>query len=338
MPRFSLSLRLLLCSVVLMLAPRSAVAAPTGATWHDPAHAYELLVDACIFSSAPDVCERNSMTGVWECKAERLASGGQGAIMTMIKNWSDEEETDLCDGYDYCAFGAIKTGGGPGDEETFYCAWDGDDIDEMSLTGTGYEDRLYFHHSDNGEFDMEEHAGVADVTGHILGLGGDDFVHGSRHDSVDYFDVLRGSDGDDVIWGHDGADLIYAGGGDDIIWAGPGPDTVHLDAGNNHCSTEDGNDTVYGGTGIDNVHLGAGIDYADGAGSGDFLCGGSENDLIEGGANDDELWGGDGSSDSAVGGPGTNSCKAETETDCSGTPLLTQPDECPDEHEGTPAG
>ena len=107
--KFSLPLSLLAIPV-----GGQALAAPYADTFFVADYSSELGVDACEFTGSPDpadLCEYNASIERMECKAERLASGGIGAIMYMIKNESDTAATDICDGYDYCSFGAIKTTG-----------------------------------------------------------------------------------------------------------------------------------------------------------------------------------------------------------------------------------
>ena len=318
---------------MLLAAPRAALAAPMADIWFATDYEFELGVDACEFESTPDLCQRNGSTNVWECKAERLAGGGTGAIMYMVRN---KTSPDICDGYEYCAFGSIKTG--TSSESPFYCAWDGDDMDEMSLSGTVYEDYLYFHHDQQGSlFNMEDHSGVDKVTGFIYGLSGNDRVHGSHYDAdAVYADVLYGGGDDDIIWGHAGSDLINAGSGDDTIWAGGGHDVIHLVSGSNQCSAEAGNDQVFGGDGDDRISLGDGNDSADGIEGADTICGDDGDDVIEGASGNDVLWGG-ADSDSNDGGPGTDLCNAETESACDGL-QASRPTACPAVTEPSPAG
>ncbi len=323
-----------------LAAPRPAWASPIANIWYDSDYEFELCDgwedcrDACEFESAPAVCQRNGSSNVWECKADRLAGGGIGAIMYMVRN---NGGFDLCDGHEYCAFGSVKVSGSA--ESTFYCAWDGDDMDEMSLTGTGYQDFLYFHHTQQSVLvNMEEHAGVDKVTGFIYGLGGEDRVHGSHHDDDEvYADVLHGDGDPDIIWGHDGGDLINAGNGNDTVWAGGGDDVVYLVSGTNEASGEGGNDQVHGGDGVDKISLGDGNDSADGAGGVDTICGDNHDDVIEGATANDVLWGGGGTVDSNDGGPGTDGCDAETETACESV-VTVRPTDCPAVTEPSPAG
>ena len=284
---------------MLLAAPRAVLAAPMADIWFATDYEFELGVDACEFESTPDLCQRNGSTNVWECKAERLAGGGTGAIMYMVRN---KTSPDICDGYEYCAFGSIKTG--TSSESPFYCAWDGDDMDEMSLSGTVYEDYLYFHHDQQGSlFNMEDHSGVDKVTGFIYGLSGNDRVHGSHYDAdAVYADVLYGGGDDDIIWGHAGSDLINAGSGD----------------------------------GDDRISLGDGNDSADGIEGADTICGDDGDDVIEGASGNDVLWGG-ADSDSNDGGPGTDLCNAETESACDGL-QASRPTACPAVTEPSPAG
>ncbi len=298
----------------------------TGMTLHD------FSVDSCTVGSL-QVCTAASDTKM-ECIMNRIASGGQGAIATIIKNRTNDGMTDICGGFDYCAFGAVKTGAST--ETTFYCQWDGDEFATITLVGTDERDRLYFHHTQNGEFDLEGHSGVSLVDGEILGQGGNDDVHGSRTTASGYKDWLYGNDGDDIVWGHDGHDRIYSGAGDDRIWAGPGNDHVSLEGGNNHASGEDGEDTVVGGPGRDFIHGGRQDDLLYGHGGDDAICGGDDADLLDGGPQADKLYGGAGG-DTEDGGPGTDNCQDHSwpAVNCEGV-QATEPPECPSEYEGSP--
>jgi RTX calcium-binding nonapeptide repeat (4 copies) len=262
----------------------------------------------------------------------RIADGGLGAWATIIRNESDEATTDICDGYEYCAFGAVKLDATT--EEHFYCKWDGDDYDTITLVGTSFHDKLFFHHTQNSEFDLQEHSGVGNVDGEILGLSADDDVHGSRHVSGDYQDWLYGGPGGDTIWGHEDADRLFSGAGDDTIWAGPGNDVINLEGGNNEVSGEDGDDTVQGGPGRDFVHGGDGADVLYGHEGDDAICGGEGVDTLDGGAHTDVLYAGV-SSESQDGGPGTDECQGwpSGPVNCEGDLSATPPDDCPPEHE-----
>jgi Ca2+-binding RTX toxin-like protein len=320
------TLSLSLSSALLMASGVAHAGFPTGETWFESSHNFGL--DDCTFDSV-DVCDEATSTR-YQCVMNRIDDGGLGAWATIIRNESNVDQTDICNGFDYCGFGAVTTGATT--EETFFCAWDGDDYETITLVGTSQNDLLFFHFTGNGEYDLEEHSGVSTVDGEILGLAGDDEVHGSRHVSAAYKDWLYGGDGADTIWGHEGNDRIYSGEGIDVVWGGPGNDIIYLAGDSNTVSAEDGNDVVHGGPGTDYVHGGDGDDVLYGHEGNDVLCGGDGNDTLEGGSQNDKLWSGS-TTESEDGGPGTDACTdGGGGTSCE-NPLYTPPTECPPEHE-----
>lgn len=334
-PRALYSLSLVAGLAVPMVAQADD---PVADTWFETDH--DFASDDCSPASL-GVCKLSIDGATMDCQttkatddpAERL-----GAIAYLVRNETDDLSTDICGGSEYCLFGALKTNTGTSTEVHFYCRFDGNDIETILLRGTNEHDELYFHHSQNGEFDLEGHGGVALVTGVMQGKFGDDQLHGSRSASADVKDDIGGDQGDDTIDTHAGDDIARDGADDDVILTGPGKDTVYLDSGTNQVSTEDDNDTVYGGVDEDHVHLGDGDDKAYLAAGDDVGCGGDGDDDVQGEDDDDKLWGDVGDADELDGGgevvqdrcspadyPGAN-------TDCETADLTSEPPECPAEH------
>jgi hypothetical protein len=77
-----------------------------------------------------------------------------------------------------------------------------------------------------------------------------------------------------------------------------------------------GANVLSGTSGNDVAYLFAGDDQFDGLDGSDYVCGGKGNDTLLGGAGNDTLTGGQGVADSADGGPGTDTCRAENENAC----------------------
>jgi Ca2+-binding RTX toxin-like protein len=313
---------------------------PSADTWFEVGH--DFSGDTCVVASL-SVCKLSLDGLTMDCQTEKATdyeAERLGAKAYLVRNESDLYGTDICDGYEYCLFGALKTNDGTSTEETFYCKFDGDDIETILLRGTDEQDELFFHHAQNDrEFDLEGHSGASLVTGVSLGQAQGDQIHGSRSNDGGYKDLLRGDEDDDLIDSHAGNDEVHDGLGDDVIMTGPGNDMVYLTAGTNQVSTEDGDDTVYGGTDADHVHLGDGNDRAYLGTGQDVACGGKGEDDLQGQAHDDKLWGGD--QDDDVDGAGEVTADYCSPLDGGGTrvncesELTEEPPECPDEH---PAG
>lgn len=322
--------------VLLLSGGFARVDFPVADTFFDTDH--DFSSDSCTVDTNP-VCKENLAGDRLDCLTEMADDDVQlAAIAYVISNETDASATDICDGYEYCAFGALKTGAAT--EATFFCGFDGGDIEDIGLWGTDGDDTLWFHHYQNGEFDLQDHAAVAAVEGALIGKDGGDNLHGSRYAGSAYTEVVRGDAGDDTIDSHAGVDEVHAGPGDDTIFTGSGKDTVCLDSGNNEVSTEDDDDTVHGGPGTDKVHLGDGDDIAWlGAGE-DVACGGGDDDEVHGGSSPDQLWGNGGDYDELYGdGPSTgtpaDACGSEgtygSKVGCEGL-LYSAPADCPPEH------
>jgi Ca2+-binding RTX toxin-like protein len=148
------------------------------------------------------------------------------------------------------------------------------------------------------------------TTTHVGTAAGEKIVGTSGHDIID------GRGGNDILIGKGGMDVLCGAGGRDSLRGGTGIDVLIGGA---------GNDTLLGGSGWDHGVGGGGKDILKGNGGSDFLVGGAKrdrafggngNDLLLGGGGNDVLKGQKGPADTAVGGTGTDTCIAETETGC----------------------
>jgi Ca2+-binding RTX toxin-like protein len=145
----------------------------------------------------------------------------------------------------------------------------------------------------------------------ICALGGDD--------------TIRSFGGDDVIIGGIGADEVYGGVGIDVIWGGPDDDKLyggfHTDGVFGNCDEDEvrpqaGHDFGYGGNEDDILDGFYGHDRLEGGPGDDDAWGRNGNDLLLGGTGNDFLSGGAGPRDAADGEAGSDTCNAETETNC----------------------
>jgi hypothetical protein len=101
----------------------------------------------------------------------------------------------------------------------------------------------------------------------ILGLGGNDEIHGRGGD-----DVVIGGDGDDLLYGDEAEDKVIGGAGSDTIYGGHGHDLL---------LGGQGNDVMDGGRGSDWVAGGDCNDHIRGSQGADVLLGENGNDRIE---------------------------------------------------------
>lgn len=165
-------------------------------------------------------------------------------------------------------------------------------------------------------------------------------------------ETLNGTPGNDLILGLEGADIINGHGGHDCILGGPGAenpinggegnDVIFGNEGADHLNGNNGDDLVFGGSGADVIEGNDGEDHLIGGTEADLITGGNDNDLIEGNEGPDDLRGGDGNdiihggdgadsmlgqagddqlfgeagNDFANGGLHTDTCVAETKTNC----------------------
>lgn len=136
----------------------------------------------------------------------------------------------------------------------------------------------------------------------ILGLEGSDIIFGNGGDDCilggpGAENSIHGGEGNDVIFGNENADSIFGDGGDDLIFGGSGGDTIRGGEGNDHILGNENADTLEGGNGND------------------ILEGNDGADTLRGNAGNDNLIGGAGIDD-ANGGPDTDTCDAESESNC----------------------
>jgi Ca2+-binding RTX toxin-like protein len=157
------------------------------------------------------------------------------------------------------------------------------------------------------------------------GTPGDDVMIGDDGENQFIFqgpgdDTIDGAGGDDVIDGGDGADDLDGGSGTDVVGFIDASDglTIDLEAG----TTSQGDALA----GFENVLGSFYDDTITGDEAANTIEGADGADTIFGLGGDDVLWGGwsdpfdDGSVDSTDGGPGTDQCDAETETNCESDP------------------
>jgi hypothetical protein len=300
----------------------------------------------CWGGGSSNICQLVSST-VWDCALGRPGTGSYEGIAWVIYNGPTG---DLCDTYDYCAWGTDSTG------TLFYCEITDEDIRTVQLVGTEQSDALYFQYDYPSEpetqYDLDTHTAETGVEGIMIGNDGNDEMWGSRVDHVYYKDVLnggaggddiRGAEGDDVLSGNGGEDyihgdwgndVIHGDEGDDVVWGGPGDDIIFGDSENDHIAGEDGDDTLHGGSGID------------------YLCGDDDSDTITGEGGNDVLWAGDypEETESLNGGPHTSNppgdycqtdgdmtvvyCETTSEEESMARPQGEEDDDqCPIQHE-----
>ena len=118
----------------------------------------------------------------------------------------------------------------------------------------------------------------------ILGLGGNDEIHGRGDD-----DVVIGGEGDDLLYGDDGEDKVVGGAGGDTLYGGHGHDLL---------LGGQGNDVIDGGKGSDWMAGGDCNDHLRGSQGADVLLGENGNDRIE-----------PGNFELVDGGKGTDACR-----------------------------
>ena len=95
---------------------------PAADTWFEVEHGFS--GDSCIVASL-SVCKLSLDGLTMDCQTEKATDyEGErlGAIAYLIRNESDLDGTDICDGYEYCLFGALKTNVGTSGDQT-------DDVD-----------------------------------------------------------------------------------------------------------------------------------------------------------------------------------------------------------------
>lgn len=159
---------------------------------------------------------------------------------------------------------------------------------------------------------------------HSLGVGGfDGFqVTVGATKTIKFYPVTPANQ-NTVCWGMPttktgtpGNDFIKGTAGDDIINAGAGNDVVFGLGGNDAICGGAGNDILFGDVGNDAVAGDAGNDTLIGDGGDDWLTGGLGLDWLFGREGNDKLFGQGGAPDTAVVGPGTDTCDATTTEVC----------------------
>lgn len=130
---------------------------------------------------------------------------------------------------------------------------------------------------------------------HVLGMWGDDTIHGGGGgDTIEGGegeDWLYGDAGDDTVLGDEGNDLLYGGQGDDRLYGGADDDTIYGGANDDYVRGDAGNDLLYGDSGNDELRGNQGDDLLYGGEGDDWLGGGAGDDTITGGAGDDTMMG-----------------------------------------------
>lgn len=165
---------------------------------------------------------------------------------------------------------------------------------ETEITGRGGFRTL------NGErFEVVEFLfGGTDLDYHMMGRGGQDFLHtlggNDRLYGGSESDQLLSGLGDDSLYGGHGGDLLAAGGGHDFLWGGIGGDVLQGDHGNDTLRGHLGRDRLEGGSNQDRLSGGRGHDTLLGGNGNDVLIGGPGMDILSGGRGSDTLIGGDG--------------------------------------------
>ena len=194
---------------------------------------------------------------------------------------------NLCDGDDYCAFGANSEG------NSFYCHWTDTSMRTLHAFGnpsTSETDNISFWYDEGSlEFDLDTHTSGTLVDGIMFLQGGDDNGSGSRVHSTDYADKLHGDAGDDTIDGLGGEDTITGDGGNDVLDGGSEDDTIRGGAGNDEITGGTGADILFGGDGNDVLAGNGGADTIHGGDGDDDLCGDAGIDSLFGDAGDDIL-------------------------------------------------
>jgi len=145
----------------------------------------------------------------------------------------------------------------------------------------------------------------------ICGYGGDDKIWGRGGD-----DVIIGDLGEDELYGNNGMDILWGGPDEDVLYGGFHTDGVFGNCDEDEVRPQAGHDFGYGGNDDDILDGFFGHDTLVGGPGDDDAWGRNGNDDLYGESGDDFLSGGAGPRDAAYGGDGSDTCNAETETDC----------------------
>jgi len=154
--------------------------------------------------------------------------------------------------------GADTLAGGPGN-----------DIADYSTSTAGVNVNLTAGSASGGHAQGDVLNGIDGLTGSAFNDTLIGFDAENRTGADQFWNILRGGDGDDSIDGRGGNDELFGDGGNDTILGG------------------DGADTVFGGTGNDTLSGGTGADSLDGGTGNDTIAGGSGNDTLSGGSGSD---------------------------------------------------
>jgi Ca2+-binding RTX toxin-like protein len=138
----------------------------------------------------------------------------------------------------------IANDGGPGE---------GDNLIDAESVQTGIGDDLLV----GSDREIEEGFGAGPGADTIIGLAGDDVIHGSSEpfDPADD-DLIVGGPGDDTIFGESGEDEVSAGAGNDLVDLGYGDDRGTGGAGRDSLVGDVGADQLRGGAGSDRLEAG----------------------------------------------------------------------------------
>jgi Ca2+-binding RTX toxin-like protein len=145
----------------------------------------------------------------------------------------------------------------------------------------------------------------------ICGYGGDDRIWGRGGD-----DIIIGDLGDDELYGNNGIDILWGGPGKDVLYGGFHTDGVFGNCDEDEVRPQAGHDFGHGGNDDDVMDGFFGHDQLRGGPGDDSAWGRNGNDWLLGGTGDDFLSGGKGPRDDADGGDGSDTCNAESETNC----------------------
>lgn len=147
------------------------------------------------------------------------------------------------------------------------------------------------------------------------GLGRDTLWGGLGNDSLnggDNEDTLRGGEGNDFIEGGGEADEIYGDEGDDTIFASHGADTVEGGTGNDYVQGGGGDDSINGDYGNDTIFGGNGNDFVRGSFGNDQLYGQDGDDYVWGGWGDDTIFVDDNFGNDTISGEGMDETLGDT--------------------------
>lgn len=163
----------------------------------------------------------------------------------------------------------------------------------------------------NGSVSFDLHIGIYfDLPAECNSVNYTNIIYGTQNS-----ETLNGTSGSDLILGFEGSDTINADSGNDCIIGGKGDDILRGENADDIIKGEDGNDILYGGNGTDGLYGGAGNDIIYGDNGTDSLWGELGLDILFGGNGNDVLNGGDGTN-ILNGGNGVDNCTSGLESGC----------------------